>query len=679
MALDSAAEVDDLSSDLDSISVNSTIPEDDQDHYELDGGILAERSDDGEMQYLVKWQNYDESYNTWEPEDNFDSDVTLKEWKDKKMRITRGLAKPFNMPAFEFRVQRILEDKAQRQRRRRQKRRRLGMTVASSSSSSFSSPSDEESDIEMVDALEVPRNSSKPSSNHVNKPQDKSRQRLSQVELQSSSAASKVWTDQENKALESGLKRFGFDWDAILDFFGPNGKINHDLRFKPKSSLAKRVPSMRAEFEGLDRDPPEWLKDQQQSEARPPEPGANKTSSPSDRLNRGKPTKQAKNGTATKIAPRPIVPRSYAGTLNLSAPNEARSQGTQSTFLGLTTKTATPGPNQEHHSKIVSSNSKIRPTKVQAIAKQAVPGKATAIRNRSEASSSLPSRADILKGFHFRKLRTQRQVNQKRLREPAPVQSDVTFLDPKTGKPSVTAGAQTSGNSSRFSNTKNVGVIATASTNTSTDRLIDKQQTLPVDKKSIDERLNPTATNIVPAKSLQGGRPSSPLFIPSTLDEPMPDIQLTDPMPRMTEKRPTEETSAGLNRLSESIAHATTPIIVSGATGPFDRPSPRPLNVASFRLRSEATIEEQEALFRYYVRDQHVQGDVVLGLERRDMYKVRLQEFDRDLQLKLLDIKTPRSEVHFDLRKQCTACDYQAFFPAVSKIDLLCFEALRAY
>ena len=105
-----------------SVSSNSTAPSEQREQYVIDGGILAERMIDGETQYLVKWEGYDEHRNSWEPEQNFQNRETFEEWREKKTRIARGLEKPFSIVAFEERVQKIMERTAARKQRRRLKR-----------------------------------------------------------------------------------------------------------------------------------------------------------------------------------------------------------------------------------------------------------------------------------------------------------------------------------------------------------------------------------------------------------------------------------------------------------------------------------------------------------------------------------------------------------------------------
>ena len=236
----------------DSISLNSTVLSDLQDEYAIDGGILAERTVLGRVEYLVKWEGYDEHCNTWEPADNFRSSHTLKEWLEKKMRVTRGLDQPFDMDAFDKRKQAIVNSIAARKERRRQKRKQRGIRVESSSTSSDAPSSD--SDLPLV-----------PPNPHSGKPatmdSDRKESKLKASPTKSSTMVDpKAWTDQERRALEAGITKVeGPRWNAILASYGSNGTINQDLRRMDKRDLKKMAVHMRREFEKGGWDVPSWL------------------------------------------------------------------------------------------------------------------------------------------------------------------------------------------------------------------------------------------------------------------------------------------------------------------------------------------------------------------------------------------------------------------------------------
>ena len=117
------------SSDLDSISVTSTVPSEPQEEYALDG-ILAERDNEGEREYLVKWHGYSDLRSTWEAEENFRNDMTIPEWEKRKLRIVQGTEAPFDVAELESRIESENAEIENRKARRRAKRKKLGIRAA---------------------------------------------------------------------------------------------------------------------------------------------------------------------------------------------------------------------------------------------------------------------------------------------------------------------------------------------------------------------------------------------------------------------------------------------------------------------------------------------------------------------------------------------------------------------
>lgn len=236
----------------DSISLNSTVLSDLQDEYVIDGGILAERTVLGQVEYLVKWEGYDEHCNTWEPADNFRSSHTLKEWLEKKMRVTRCLDQPFDMDAYEKRKQAIVNSIAARKERRRQKRKQRGIRVESPSSSSDAPSSDSDTPL-------VPPNPHNGKPTTMNSDRKESKLKASPTKF-SSVVDPKAWTDQERRALEAGITKVaGPRWNAILASYGSYGTLNQDLRRMDKRDLKQMAVQMRREFEKGGWDVPSWL------------------------------------------------------------------------------------------------------------------------------------------------------------------------------------------------------------------------------------------------------------------------------------------------------------------------------------------------------------------------------------------------------------------------------------
>ena len=126
------------SSDNDTVSINSTVPSEPREEYPLEG-VLAERMNGGIKEFLVKWEGYPDERCTWETESNFQDDGTLHLWQARKMRIARGLDKPYDVDALEARVEAWIAATESRKARRRKKRRRLGLSTTSKDTSEGSS------------------------------------------------------------------------------------------------------------------------------------------------------------------------------------------------------------------------------------------------------------------------------------------------------------------------------------------------------------------------------------------------------------------------------------------------------------------------------------------------------------------------------------------------------------
>ena len=124
--------------DDDEISITSTLSSEPQEEYEIDA-ILAERTEDGQKQFLVSWNHYDETYHTWEPRNSFNDKDTFVEWQERKAAIASGQEQPFDLSAWEQRLAAHHDERRRRKKIRRQKRRDAGLTVALSADSTSSS------------------------------------------------------------------------------------------------------------------------------------------------------------------------------------------------------------------------------------------------------------------------------------------------------------------------------------------------------------------------------------------------------------------------------------------------------------------------------------------------------------------------------------------------------------
>ncbi|KAM0713682.1 hypothetical protein Q7P37_010644 [Cladosporium fusiforme] len=139
------------SSDIDSISVNTTEPSDVEDTYEVEKILVEESDNDGVPYYLVKWQGYPLHRSTWEPAENLLSGPMLPNWQKKKQQIENGTSTPFDLDTFNAACEKNVEEKDERARRRAAKKKKLGI-IRSRSTSNGSAP-----DVAMREASESPR------------------------------------------------------------------------------------------------------------------------------------------------------------------------------------------------------------------------------------------------------------------------------------------------------------------------------------------------------------------------------------------------------------------------------------------------------------------------------------------------------------------------------------------
>ena len=64
--------------------------------------ILAEKTEDGRMLYLISWAGYPEEKSTWEAEKDISTDI-LDQWEEKKLQA-ENREEPFDVAWFEARV-----------------------------------------------------------------------------------------------------------------------------------------------------------------------------------------------------------------------------------------------------------------------------------------------------------------------------------------------------------------------------------------------------------------------------------------------------------------------------------------------------------------------------------------------------------------------------------------------
>lgn len=235
------------SSDEDTVATISTAESEQNDYYEVEG-VLSERTTNGVTEYLVKWKGYPDHRHTWEGEGQFDNEDTLFEWRENKMRISRGLLKPFDILAWE-------RAKSRRQERRNEKKKKRGLPVAeepsstdNSSDEDFTSVIDEQSD-------SLPRDSD------------------------DTDDANSWSAKEENDLLESLFKLGGLDFNAILKLHGAEGTIDNVLQHKNQDELERKTRLLHDTFKDSGRSFPIDLhpKTRQQTKGKEREALAHKT------------------------------------------------------------------------------------------------------------------------------------------------------------------------------------------------------------------------------------------------------------------------------------------------------------------------------------------------------------------------------------------------------------------
>ena len=241
------------SSDDDVVSVTSTVLSEPREEYPLEA-ILAERTVADHTEYLVKWEGYPDERCTWETRSNFQDDNTMFEWETRKMRIDRGLQRPYDVSALEDKVETWIAATEKRKSRRRAKRLRLGLTVATDESEKqIESSSNLQSGEDEMDLDSPPRNWRSKSPHELPKPDQKG-------EYREDVGDSLVWTPLEERCLKEGIERVqGPHWNQILILFGQRGTISNTLSSRRPLDLKRKVRNLLLAFQQSGRDIPTWL------------------------------------------------------------------------------------------------------------------------------------------------------------------------------------------------------------------------------------------------------------------------------------------------------------------------------------------------------------------------------------------------------------------------------------
>ncbi|KAF7900646.1 uncharacterized protein EAF01_007948 [Botrytis porri] len=113
------------------ISIESTDEEQyGSDHEFIVERILAQKTEDGQRLYLIRWTGFPEEESSWEPRKNILGQNILDAWKTRRSRELQGLDAPYDVGKLEL-LKKVAEaGKARRARLRREKRKRQGIVVS---------------------------------------------------------------------------------------------------------------------------------------------------------------------------------------------------------------------------------------------------------------------------------------------------------------------------------------------------------------------------------------------------------------------------------------------------------------------------------------------------------------------------------------------------------------------
>lgn len=260
--------------DDDSISITSTAASVKMDEYVVEG-IIAERDDDGIMEYLVRWEGYPDERCTWETRSNFQED-TMLDWETQKMRVSRGYAQPCDVEALLDRVEEWIVSTEQRKSRRRAKRLRLGLPVSPRETSVDEEGSNEEageSSVEEEYDLESPVEPMPFKSKDASL--SDSHKQIGPKRKETSSSRSvapvvtmtQIWTEGEEGALIDGLSRVkGPYFDQILDLYGPAGTVSQILKRRNILELQDKTRKLYEECQEQGIEKPAYLRDLPQAQ-----------------------------------------------------------------------------------------------------------------------------------------------------------------------------------------------------------------------------------------------------------------------------------------------------------------------------------------------------------------------------------------------------------------------------
>ena len=692
----------DSGADSDTLSLISTVASEQQDQYEIDK-ILAEREIDGEKQWLVAWLGYASQYHTWEPRENFTCDDTFDDWRDTQMRITRGLENPFDVARWEAHVTLVHEATRRRKKRRRQKRREAGWQIPESSCS------DEDF-------------SQQTNSDETGSPKSKPPRDVHQVPAPFSGPdEGPSWTDEEARALEAGIRRFGGpSMDRILEIYGIHGTENQVLSRRTVLQLQAKADEMKMEFVHLGREPPDYLKGL-------PE---NPLPKQSDILLQRQRTLEAPRGE-TVINQNPVIrafeipkPRPPSLPESRSQPAQqtsSRNQPSTKRYTGTaqSSTTVVPKPNRKAQLGKVgtgparSAAPKFQPSNLQrrkSIADTDVAANWNALP-RMRKRRPEPSNPIGRKGGQtakppklYKTLSRQNTVYKQGRNEIAPNVDQLIFIDPKTGKAAKTL------ESGRESTTEPIGVTPKTPFQPCTERLATRQahradgnNAQKRDEMTVVEEFNePTAVtsakeNNEETECAVNGRvfPQASLFITSDdtnvkigISQPPLDRTGT-PAPLPSSSPPANPPAARRRSLAydswrpanrHSTLSAQPPFsdnvhynpahtleIDLARRSPFQQNSTSTMSTSNtttpgpFSINSSPSSVQKHNLFQMR-QINHVIGNILTGFDRKDLGRVKFCGLTREQQRLILRIRKPDGRTDFQFTKVCTAMEYNQYF-----------------
>ncbi|KAF5874258.1 putative chromo domain-containing protein [Botrytis fragariae] len=117
--------------EISKISIESTDEEQyGSDHEFIVERILAQKTEDGQTLYLIRWTGFPEEESSWEPRKNILGQSILDAWKRRRTRELQGLDAPYDVGKLEL-LKKVAEaGKARRACLRREKRKRQGIVVS---------------------------------------------------------------------------------------------------------------------------------------------------------------------------------------------------------------------------------------------------------------------------------------------------------------------------------------------------------------------------------------------------------------------------------------------------------------------------------------------------------------------------------------------------------------------